>query len=179
MSTEILPNLSNLEGTIDITAETIVTEETTTEETTSKVDIANLEATIKDLHSSLEQAQIQEVNLQQQIKGLQTILSEQKALTEKFTQELETVKQTALLEQKALTEKFTQELEEAKQTILQLAAANSQLIEEKKSVKQPQPSSQPKINSQLTYRKSHLAPNLPVRKAETPEDFSKNTWLYD
>lgn len=127
----------------------------------------------QELEATKQTASSEQKALTKKLNTGETALAEQKALADKLTKELAEVKQTALVEQKALTEKFTTELEEAKQTILQLAEANSQLIEENKTLKQPQQS------SKLTYRKSHRAPDLPVKNTEPPDDFAANTWLYD
>jgi chromosome segregation ATPase len=128
----------------------------------------------QELEETKQAAASEQKALTKKLTKGETALAEQKAVTEKLTQELEETKQTASAEQKAVTEKLTKELEEAKQTILQLAEANSQLIEENKKIKPPQPS------SQLTYRKSHRPPDLPMQKTPvSSDDFAANTWLYD
>jgi hypothetical protein len=75
---------------------------------------ADLEAIVKELQETLEQSQEKEKKLQQQNSDLQLTLSQEQAF---------------LLEQKALVERLTKELYDAKKAALQLAEANSQLIE--------------------------------------------------
>ncbi|WP_066381647.1 hypothetical protein [Anabaena sp. CA = ATCC 33047] len=124
---------------------------------------ADLEATIKQLQASLETSQQNEMSLKQKKLELES----------------------ALAQQKAAVERITKELYEAKQTALQLAEANSQLIEENQSLKQKPPTPTPKQPEQptykpVTYRKSHLTPEkLPVQPTESQDNFSANTWLYD
>lgn len=173
------------ESAIEVTAEA-VTEDTETPADSSKQipepsatkrtnpTKADLEVTIKELQTSLAASQAHEKTLEQQIVELQS----------------------ALAEQQTSVERLTKELYDAKKTILQLAEANSQLIEESQTLKQEQEASkaakqqaqvaiqkQPEPKSYkpvLSYRKSHRTPEqMPVQQSEAQDDFSANTWLYD
>ncbi len=180
------------EDAIEVTAQT-VTEETavtpeeppTPEENGAKRSTkADLEATIKELQASLKKSEQQEKTLQQTIEELQAALSEQKSSVNKLTKELE----------------------ETKKTALQLAQANSQLIEEHKSLalaqekeqqaklqqekqqqeklQQEQLQKQKDIYKPVPYRKSTRLPdNRPTQPNQTTneikDDFASNTWLYD
>ncbi|MFN6567724.1 hypothetical protein [Dendronalium sp. ChiSLP03b] len=130
---------------------------------------ADLEITIKELKETLEQSQKKEKTLQQQISELKSALSEQKAATQRLTKELD----------------------EAKKTVLQLAEANSKLIEESKSSQPTQPTQPTQVNNSsiqktekynpLNYRKSYRRDvRLPEEQpTEKKDDFANNTWLYD
>ncbi|MBD2440103.1 hypothetical protein [Nostoc sp. FACHB-110] len=167
---KLTPNSAKDEGAIEVPAVPVVEETTATEESTAETSAkrntptkADLEATIKDLQTTLEKNQATEKDLQKQIKELKS----------------------ALAEQQTSVERLTQELEETKKTALQLAEANSQLIEENKALQQPKTSivkQQPKESYKpvVDYRKSHRSPErLPDMPAETKDDFAANTWLYD
>ncbi|ALF51993.1 hypothetical protein ACX27_02605 [Nostoc piscinale CENA21] len=153
-----VPAVEVVESTTAADAE--VNEPTSAKRTTTPTK-ADLESTIKDLKTTLEKNQDTEKALQKQIKELQSVLSEQKASVERLTKELE----------------------EAKTTALQLAEANSKLIEENKALQQPKASIVPQKKDkyhQIDYRKSHRVPEkLPDMPAETKDDFAANTWLYD
>ena len=125
-----------------------------------------LKATITELRSTIEKAQKREDSFVQQISDLKAELSEQKKLAKKLQKELE---QTNL----------KSELEQAKKTALELADANSKLIQEMKAlqkekekeiVKAPEP---PK-----SIQKLQRVP-LPPEKTKMPADFAENTWLLD
>ncbi|OCQ91210.1 hypothetical protein BCD64_24680 [Nostoc sp. MBR 210] len=173
---KLTPNSAVDEGAIEVPAVEVVESTTAAdaevnESTSAKRATptkADLEATIKDLKTTLEKNQDTEKALQKQIKELKSALSEQ---------------QTSLSEQQASVERLTKELEEAKTTVLQLAEANSKLIEENKALQQPKASIVPQKKDnyhQTDYRKSHRAPEkLPDMPAETKDDFAANTWLYD
>ncbi|QSJ18587.1 hypothetical protein JYQ62_07400 [Nostoc sp. UHCC 0702] len=132
---------------------------------------ADLEVTIKELKETLEQSQKKEKTLQQKITNLQSALSEQQAAAERLTKDLS----------------------EAKNTVLQLADANSQLIEENNSLKQEKENKaavkekENKSSIQVKekynpvgYKKSHrISEKLPESPKDTNDDFSSNTWLYD
>lgn len=132
---------------------------------------ADLEVTIKELKETLEQSHKKEKKFQQKITDLQSTLSEQQAVAERLTKELN----------------------EAKNTVLQLADANSKLIEENNSLKQEK-ENQAAVKEKETkssiqvrekynpvgYKKSHrISEKLPEYPKETNDDFSSNTWLYD
>ncbi len=161
-------------------ADTSQTPESTSTRRTNPTK-ADLEVIIKELKETLEQSQKKEKTFQKKIADLQATLSEQ---------------------QKS-AERMTKELNETKKTALQLAEANSKLIEEQKAVKtateneslvkpQEQQSAiqvKEKYNP-LGYRKSHIAPDnyrksyvaperLPPQPADANDDFDNNTWLYD
>jgi predicted nucleic acid-binding Zn-ribbon protein len=118
---------------------------------------SELEAIIKELQKTVDTLQQKECTLMQKISALQMVISEQKALAERLTEELY----------------------ETKQTALQLADSNSQLLEEIKIFKQPsQQASQ--ISKSIQYKKSHRSiERLQEKPNQDSEDFSKNTWLYD
>jgi chromosome segregation ATPase len=178
---KLTPNRATDEGAIEVPAVPVVeqtasTEEESVTETSAKRNTptkADLEATIKDLQTTLEQNQATEKALQKQIKNLQSTLSAEQASLERVTKELE----------------------ETKKTALHLAEANSKLIEENKALQQPKASivkQQPKeaYKPVVDYRKSHRSPDdyrkshrspdiLPNMPEETKDDFAANTWLYD
>ncbi|AUT00992.1 hypothetical protein CLI64_11590 [Nostoc sp. CENA543] len=162
------------EPTIEVSAQAVEEDTKPTAEASatkrSNPTKADLEVTIKELQADLAASQQNEKTLQQEIANLQS----------------------ALAEQKATVERVTKELHETKQTALQLAEANSQLIEENKSVKQEQEAQlqkqqekekakQPKPHQPVLYRKSHRTPEQypVVQTNESKDDFSSNTWLYD
>ncbi|MFO5438684.1 MAG: hypothetical protein ACLBM4_08460, partial [Dolichospermum sp.] len=118
---------------------------------------SDLEAIIKELQKTVDTLKQKESTLIEKISALQMVISEQKELTERLTEELY----------------------ETKQTALQLADSNSQLLEEIKVFKQPsQQTSQ--ISKSIQYKKSHRSiERLQEKPNQDSEDFSKNTWLYD
>ncbi|MBH8564775.1 hypothetical protein I8748_21755 [Nostoc sp. CENA67] len=132
---------------------------------------ADLEVMLKELKETLEQSQKNEKTLQEKITDLQSALSEQQAAAERLTKELN----------------------EAKNTALQLAEANSKLIEEnnsfkqekenKAAVKEKENKSSIQVREKYNpsdYRKSHrISEKLPEAPKDTNDDFSSNTWLYD
>ena len=111
---------------------------------------ADLEATVKQLQETLEQSHEKEKKLQQKNSDLQSALSGEQAL---------------LSEQKTLVERLTKELYDAKKAALQLAQANSQLIEESNVLKQEKENIKESIVVKQekefipasSYRKSHHA----------------------
>lgn len=107
------------EDAIEVTAQAVAEETAATPEPSptpeangDKGSTTDLEATIKELQASLKKSAQQEKTLQQKIDELEAALSEQKSSFKKLTKELE----------------------ETKKTALQLAQANSKLIEEHKSL---------------------------------------------
>lgn len=143
---------------------------------------ADLEITVKELQENLEQAKQQHKALEQKIADLQSALSEQKASVQRVTKELD----------------------ETKKAALQLAEANSKLIEESTTLKQEQEQEQKlerereierekeKESKSLAlqkqkepynpvgYKKSHrTSERLAENQTQTNDDFAANTWLYD
>ncbi|MDZ8184792.1 MAG: hypothetical protein RMX96_08075 [Nostoc sp. ChiSLP02] len=177
------------ESAIEVVAEEISQEQATADEesspqtpepTTRRTNPtkADLEVTIKELTNNLEKSHQKEAALEQEIVDLKSKLSQQKILVS---------------EQKILAEQLTEELDETKKTALQLAEANSKLIEEINALKQaaetksqivPQQTSAIKpakeSYSPLNYRKSHRSSEkLAEQQTQTNDDFANNTWLYD
>ncbi|MBD2388130.1 hypothetical protein [Cylindrospermum sp. FACHB-282] len=156
------------ESAIEIAAE-VVTEASNfpTEEPPIQISesTAALEATVKELRDSLEKANKKEATFQNKITDLQSALSAQKVATENLTQELD----------------------ETKKTALQLAEANSQLIEEINGLKQAKETVKALVKqpikesyNPLNYRKSHRSPErLQEKPTQANDDFANNTWLYD
>lgn len=201
------PIISSEEPAITVAAETIIDQTTSSspEDLTSQ-KIQDLETIIQDLRASLEESHRKELYRQQEIKDLHSDLNKQKSLAEKLSNEVEETKKNTLKsfqkkelelqqeikdlrsdlsEQKSLVEKFSDELEETKKTALQLAEANSQLIEENNSFKQVQVKEIVKAPikesyNPLSYRKSHRSPErLQEQPTQSNDDFADNTWLYD
>ncbi|MEH2270788.1 MAG: hypothetical protein V7K68_20635 [Nostoc sp.] len=145
---------------------------------------ADLEATVKELTSNLEASHKKEASLGQEITDLQSKLSKQK---------------TFVSEQKSLLEQLTKELDETKKTALQLAEANSLLIEEINALKQTaedksklavavkETSAIKPVKEHynpLNYKKSHrssetLAQNQPQNQPNEYPDSSNEMWLLD
>jgi chromosome segregation ATPase len=156
------------ESVIEIAAEVIAEKsDSPTEEPPAQISesTAALEATIKELRTTLEKSQKQETILQKEITDLQSALSSQKAATENLTKELD----------------------ETKKTALQLAEANSKLIAEingskqtKEIVKAPVNTPVKEAYNPLNYKKSHRSPErLQEQPTQANDDFANNTWLYD
>ncbi|MCW9679588.1 hypothetical protein FJR41_001930 [Dolichospermum planctonicum UHCC 0167] len=147
------------EPIIEIIAEAVLETQIQTPETPIPAikNQSELEAIIKELQKTVDTLKQKESTLMQKISALQMVISEQKALAERLTEELY----------------------ETKQTALQLADSNSQLLEEIKIFKQPsQQTSQ--ISKSIQYKKSHRSiERLQEKPNQDSEDFSKNTWLYD
>ncbi|MEH1951874.1 MAG: hypothetical protein V7K77_33720 [Nostoc sp.] len=185
------------ESAIEVTAEKIVEEQAASDEeslgqpleltsTKRSPTKADLEATVKELTSNLETSHKKEASLGQEITDLQSKLSKQK---------------TFVSEQKSLLEQLTKELDETKKTALQLAEANSLLIEEINSLKQKaeqQAEEKSKLvvkeasaikpvkdhYNPLNYKKSHrssetLAQNQPQNQPNEYPDSSNEMWLLD
>lgn len=178
------------EPVIEITAENVSAENTlveaemipesptqTPEQTATRRTVptkADLEATIKQLKDSLEQANQKQASLQQQVVASQAALSAQKELAERLTKDLE----------------------EAKQAAVHLAAANSQLIEENKTLKaeiatykQEKEAHKQELEihkpeketyNPVNYRKSHRSSiTLATKQPEEETDNSSQMWLLD
>jgi DNA gyrase/topoisomerase IV subunit A len=183
------------ESAIEVTAEAIAEEEASSDEESSaqtpelnstrrtSPTKADLEVTVKELTTNLEIIHKNEVSLGQEIADLQSKLSKQ---------------QTLVSEQKLLLQQVTKELEETKKTALQLAEANSQLIEEINALKQTAEENSKKLvvkettaikpakehYNPLNYKKSHrssetLAQNQPQNQPNEYPDSSNEMWLLD
>jgi chromosome segregation ATPase len=178
------------ESVIEVSAQEIAPEEATTDEessppiaeptTTRRTNPtkADLEATVNELTSNLEKSHQKEAALEQEIVDLKSKLSQQKTLVS---------------EQKILAEQLTKELDETKKTALQLAEANSKLIEEINAFKQAAETKSQVVAKQtsaikpvkenynpLNYKKSHRSSEkLAERQTSINDDFAENTWLYD
>ncbi|MEH2365963.1 hypothetical protein [Nostoc sp.] len=189
------------ESAIEVTAEKIVEEQASADEeslgqplepasTKRSPTKADLEATVKELTSNLETSHKKEASLGQEITDLQSKLSKQK---------------TFVSEQKSLLEQLTKELDETKKTALQLAEANSLLIEEinsfkkeaeQKAVQKAEEKSKLVVKetsaikpvkdhyNPLNYKKSHrssetLAQNQPQNQPNEYPDSSNEMWLLD
>ncbi|MEH2037159.1 hypothetical protein [Nostoc sp.] len=189
------------ESAIEVTAEKIVEEQASDDEeslgqpleptsTKRSPTKADLEATVKELTINLETSHKKEASLGQEIADLQSKLSKQK---------------TFASEQESLLEHLTKELDETKKTALQLAEANSLLIEEISSFKKE---AEQKVEQKaeeksklvvkeasaikpvkdhynpLNYKKSHrssetLAQNQPQNQPNEYPDSSNEMWLLD
>ncbi|OYD90896.1 hypothetical protein CDG76_29715 [Nostoc sp. 'Peltigera membranacea cyanobiont' 210A] len=189
------------ESAIEVTAEKIVEEQASDDEeslgepleptsTKRSPTKADLEATVKELTSNLETSHKKEASLGQEITDLQSKLSKQKTFSS---------------EQKSLLEQLAKELDETKKTALQLAEANSLLIEEINSFKKE---AEQKVEQKaeeksklvvkensaikpvkdhynpLNYKKSHrssetLAQNQPQNQPNEYPDSSNEMWLLD
>ncbi|MDZ7996227.1 MAG: hypothetical protein RM022_011925 [Nostoc sp. EfeVER01] len=190
------------ESAIEVTAEKVVEEQAASDEESLGQPLepastkrtsptkADLEATVKELTSNLETSHKKEASLGQEITDLQSKLSKQK---------------TFVSEQKSLLEQLTKELDETKKAALQLAEANSQLIEEinvfkkeaeQKAVQKVEEKSKLVVKetsaikpvkdhyNPLNYKKSHrssetLAQNQPQNQPNEYPDSSNEMWLLD
>lgn len=169
------------ETAIEVTDQEVVEETSTTPEESEQTleatatkrstpTKADLEATIKELQASLQKSEQQEKSLQQKIDDLQSALSEQKSSVKKLTKELDETKKTAL----QLAEANSQLIEEQKSLAL---AQEKELLEKEQLEKQRQ---EKESYKPVHYRKSHRLPEkYPTQQIETNDDFSSNTWLYD
>ncbi|OYD92787.1 hypothetical protein CDG77_14145 [Nostoc sp. 'Peltigera membranacea cyanobiont' 213] len=184
------------ESAIEVTAEAIAEEEASSDEESSAQTLdptstkrtsptkADLEATVKELTINLEKSHKKEAFLGQEIADLQSKLSKQ---------------QTLASEQKLLAQQVTKELDETKKTALQLAEANSLLIEEINALKQTaedksklavavkETSAIKPVKDHynpLNYKKSHrssetLAQAQPQNQPNEYPDSSNEMWLLD
>ncbi|WP_414518848.1 hypothetical protein [Nostoc sp. PCC 9305] len=190
------------ESAIEVTAEKVVEEQAASDDESLGQPLepastkrtsptkADLEAIVKELTSNLETSHKKEASLGQEITDLQSKLSKQK---------------TFVSEQKSLLEQLTKELDETKKTALQLAEANSLLIEEinsfkkeaeQKAVQKAEEKSKLVVKetsaikpvkdhyNPLNYKKSHrssetLAQNQPQNQPNEYPDSSNEMWLLD
>ncbi|MCL1462999.1 hypothetical protein [Argonema galeatum] len=182
---------------IDTTAEEVVEQDAPAVEELSTVSpdksavkgadttTAELEATIVELKAALEQASQLELahqhegSLQQQVIELQSELTEQKNLVHKLQKDLKQV------------DKLKADLEQTKKEALQLADANSKLIEEMNALKKETKDIKTSITAitPITPAPITPAPITPIYKPierkigkMAPEgtkepDFAVNTWL--
>ncbi|MBH8552306.1 hypothetical protein I8751_07950 [Nostocaceae cyanobacterium CENA357] len=173
------------ESTIEVQAEKVVEENTLAADTSStetpeptsarrtNPTKADLEVIIKELKETLEQSQKKEKTFQKKLADLQAALSEQQASAERLTKELNETKKTAL----QLAEANSKLIEENK------VAKQEQEIEHKALVKEQEKSSAIQVKEKynpIAYRKSHLATQkMPQQPIDTNDDFADNTWLYD
>ena len=126
---------------------------------------AELEATIAELKAALAQsqkleiAQQHEVSLQQQVIDLQSELSQQRELVAKLKKDLEEVNS------------LKSELKKTKEDALQLAEANSKLIEENNLFK--------KAKEEITSRTYKPIERKIGKNTESSnsDDFANKTWL--
>ncbi|MEH2418247.1 hypothetical protein [Nostoc sp.] len=181
---------------IEVTAEKIAEEQALSDEESSaqtpdqnstkrtSPTKADLETTVKELTINLEKSHKNEASLGQEIADLQSKLSRQKTLAS---------------EQKLLVEQVAKELEETKKTALQLAEANSLLIEEINALKQTaedksklavavkETSAIKPVKEHynpMNYKKSHrssetLAQSQPQNQPNEYPDSSNEMWLLD
>ncbi|MBN3874197.1 hypothetical protein [Nostoc sp. JL33] len=184
------------ESVIEVTAEKIAEEQALSDEESSaqtpdqnstkrtSPTKADLETTVKELTINLEKSHKNEASLGQEIADLQSKLSRQKTLAS---------------EQKLLVEQVAKELEETKKTALQLAEANSLLIEEINALKQTaedksklavavkETSAIKPVKEHynpMNYKKSHrssetLAQSQPQNQPNEYPDSSNEMWLLD
>ncbi len=135
------------ESAIEVAAEVIIehaesSEELSTDTHTSPTK-ADLEAMIQELQERDEQSRQREKQLQQKNSDLQSALSQEKSI---------------FYEQKALVERLTKELDDAKKAALQLALANSQLIEENNVLKKQKESIVVKQEKEIIPASSYRKP---------------------
>ncbi|GAC1496662.1 MAG: hypothetical protein NVS2B14_10620 [Chamaesiphon sp.] len=121
---------------------------------------AELEASVIELSGALEQAHQKESSLQQQITDLKLDLQKQEVLVQKLQKDLEQANRK-------------KEFEEAKKTALQLAEANSKLIEEVSVLKKEKEDVKAKNYKKVESSKINYAPE-PTKQ---PADFAANSWL--
>ncbi|BAZ66157.1 hypothetical protein NIES4106_09040 [Fischerella sp. NIES-4106] len=187
-----------VEPVIDVAAEEVADEtNSTAEESAAKnkratSTKADLDTTIKQLQTSLEETRENEEKFRQQLSDLESALSEKNTAIKQLQSSLKETQQnqknlqteisdlqSALSEKDKLVERLTKDLEEAKQAAVQLAQANSQLTEEINNLNKSK--KEKEIPKALTYRKSHYAPTpTPQRIPPTePADNSNQMWLLD
>ncbi|MDH6061358.1 hypothetical protein NWP17_13085 [Chrysosporum bergii ANA360D] len=163
------------QAAIEITAEEVKEQNLPTPpaKATLLKDMSNqdkLQSTVEELKQTLQQSQEKEKILQQQITDLQS----------------------ALYEEQILTERLTKELHEVKKTALNLAEANSKLIEESNSSvpgNQKKPTTSEKTHrsaiqvqekyNPVGYKKSHRIPEHLIEPKKEDDISADNTWLLD
>ncbi|MBD2415827.1 hypothetical protein FACHB389_27330 [Nostoc calcicola FACHB-389] len=178
------------ESAIEVSAEEITQEDAATDEESSPQTVepttnrrtnptkADLEVTIKDLTNNLEKSHQKEASLEQEITDLKSKLSRQTTLAS---------------EQKTIAQQLTKELDETKKTALQLAEANSLLIEEINALKQTAEDKSKLVVKEtsaikpikehynpLNYKKSHRSSEkLAQHQPDESDDSSNQMWLLD
>ncbi|MEH2251825.1 hypothetical protein [Nostoc sp.] len=152
------------ESAIEVTAEKIAEEQASADEESSaqtpestsikrtSPTKADLEATVKELTIDLDKSHKKEVSIGQEIADLQSKLSKQK---------------TFVSEQQTLIQQLTKELDETKKAALQLAQANSLLIEEINAFKQTA-----EDNSKLVVKETSAI--KPVKEQYNPYNYKKS-----
>ena len=128
----------------------------------------DFEAIIADLRANLEQSRQRESYFLQQISEMKTELSDQKKLVSKLQKDKE-------------QSHLKSELEQAKKTALELAEANSKLIEEVKAFKKEKEKEKEKQEAKpiASSRIIQKIEKLPPEKPRKPADFAETTWLLD
>ncbi|MBW4673635.1 MAG: hypothetical protein KME52_06335 [Desmonostoc geniculatum HA4340-LM1] len=178
------------DSAIEVSAEEITQEDAATDEESSpqiaepttnrrtNPTKADLEVTIKDLTNNLEKSHQKEASLEQEITDLKSKLSRQTTLAS---------------EQKTIAQQLTKELDETKKTALQLAEANSLLIEEINALKQTAEDKSKLVVKEtsaikpikehynpLNYKKSHRSSEkLAQNQPDESDDSSNQMWLLD
>lgn len=129
------------------------------------------EGVITELRAALKQAQENEKSLEQRIAELLLELDDEKALVRRLQKDV------------AGFEAVNVELEQAKSTIVQLAEANSKLIEQMNSLKQePAPLQKKELeHSQPKYKSARQTVVFPQQEQVDSEgesvDFARDSWL--
>ncbi|MBD2244477.1 hypothetical protein [Nostoc sp. FACHB-888] len=154
------------ESAIEITAEEIAEQQASSDDESSAQTPepnstkrttptkAELEVIVKELTTNLEESHKKEASLEQEIADLQSKLSRQKTLVS---------------EQKSLAQQVAKELDETKKTALQLAEANSKLIEEINALKQTA-----EDNSKLAVALKETSAIKPVKEHYNPYNYKKS-----
>jgi chromosome segregation ATPase len=195
------------DASVDTSAEKELLTDTTQESSvkgTSRTK-AELEATVKELKNNLAQLEESQVSLEKENNSLQkennSLQKENNSLQKENNslQKQNTDLQASFSEQKNLAEKLKKELNDTKKDALQLAEANSKLVEEMNALKQEEQEKQQKQQKQetehreithqpssLNYKKSHrtverLATTQPhpQEEKEFGADTSSQMWLLD
>jgi chromosome segregation ATPase len=154
--TEKNVNLDNKEVDSSLQEESMPDVEQTNSRRTQPTK-AELEATIKELKETLEQARENETSLGQQIVDLQSALSEQIELTERLKKELY----------------------EAKQAAIHLAEANTKLTEEIKALTSEKPNPNPNPKPVIAKKSYRTVANIPVRPSDEQIQTPNQMWLLD
>ncbi|MEJ1930980.1 hypothetical protein WDZ92_12030 [Nostoc sp. NIES-2111] len=181
------------EAAIEVTAQAVTEETAVTPEESQETEAngakrgvptkADLEATIKELQISLKKSEQQEKTLQQKIEELQSALSEQKSSVKKLTKELEETKKTAL----QLAQANSKLIDEHKALVIAQEKEQLEKLEQEKlqleKLQQEKLQQEKQSYKPVPYRKSTRLPDnrptQPLQPIETKDDFASNTWLYD
>jgi len=128
------------------------------------------EGIVTELRAALKQAQEKEHSLEHRIAELLVEIEDEKALVKQLRQDV------------ADFDAVNDELEQAKTTILQLAEANSKLIEQMNALKkEPAPLQKKEPTSQQKYKSARQTVVFPQQDQVDSEgqsvDFARNTWL--